>query len=242
MKLYCRKELIDDDVSYSEFAKELGRSVALKNQDPFLLHRPDGARLLLSIRSSRILLAVAYGRTRYKVSSGFEDATGSRTFSGLERDCMTHDSFFVDPRNAMRAVEAFFGNSPMSDYVDFTTNLPDSELLDFPTPFPTKRNSTVSTVKREVDVPDSLVRDLADVCQYILDSKNDPDVNLDFDDAIQFGSLCGGRVDRERDLYLFTYYHEQGYIWEIRESFVGLDGISSGAFRSIRVNVIGNDD
>ena len=242
MKLYRRKELIEDGITFTQFAEELGRSVTLKKRDPFLLHRPDGARLLLTIRSSRIMLAVAYGRSRYKVSSGFEDATGSRTFLGLERDCMTQDEFFIDPRHAMRAVEAFFGGRPMTDYVDFRTNLPDSELLEFPTPFPAKGKSTRSIVEQKVEVPDSLVRDMAEVCQYIQDSMNDPDVDLDFDDAIQFGALSGGRVDRDRDLYLFVYHHENGYVWEIQESFVGLDGIGSGAFRTISVNVIGSEE
>lgn len=238
MRVFKRKNLVGDDMTYEEFAAFLGECVTGRDRDPILLSRDDGARVLISVRSSRMMLAVAFARNRFKVSAGYDEASGAREFRGLRRSCTTRDEYFIDPRSAMQAVRAFFEKRPIARYVDFLVNLPDSELLEFPHPYPPASNLQVDRPSQTVKVPQELADDLREVCQFLSYAVNDPDEDLDFDDAIQFGGLCGGRVDRKKDIYTFTYYHEDGHVWEFSETGDGLDGIARGAFATITVTVI----
>jgi hypothetical protein len=60
-------------------------------------------------------------------------------------------------------------------------------------------------------------------------------VNIDFDDAIQIGSLCGGRINRKQDLYLFSYHLNNGDIWQFRVKRTMLEAIAYGGFQTLNV-------
>ena len=44
--------------------------------------------------------------------------------------------------------------------------------------------------------------------EMICEAKRDPDVIIDFDDAIQVGAVCGGKVGTKLRPFVFTYYPE----------------------------------
>jgi len=60
--------------------------------------------------------------------------------------------------------------------------------------------------RRKVPVPGELRDSLREVYDLILEAKNDPDIKLDFDDAIQVGAVCGGRFGKMQRPYVLTYY------------------------------------
>ncbi|HEV8603754.1 MAG TPA: hypothetical protein VGQ99_00215 [Tepidisphaeraceae bacterium] len=59
--------------------------------------------------------------------------------------------------------------------------------------------------RRFVPVPDDLRASLQEVWQLIQDAERDSEVSIDFDDAIQVGSVCGGRVGNEPHPFVLTY-------------------------------------
>jgi|GEM_PF-1936219 len=60
--------------------------------------------------------------------------------------------------------------------------------------------------RRKVSIPAELRDSLREVYELIREAKNDPDINLDFDDAIQVGPLCGGRCGKKPRPYMLTYF------------------------------------
>lgn len=56
-------------------------------------------------------------------------------------------------------------------------------------------------------IPDALRESMREVQQVIQESGRDPDVRIDFDDAIQTPDLCGGRIGSGNRPFKFTYYH-----------------------------------
>jgi hypothetical protein len=50
--------------------------------------------------------------------------------------------------------------------------------------------------RRKIQISSELQNALAEVHFLVGEAKRDPHVNLDFDDAIQVGGLCGGRYQR----------------------------------------------
>ena len=61
---------------------------------------------------------------------------------------------------------------------------------------------------RRILVPVELQASLRGVHELIQISLRDPEVNLDFGDAIQVGSVCGGRYGKTNRPYVLTYYPE----------------------------------
>lgn len=61
---------------------------------------------------------------------------------------------------------------------------------------------------RKVAIPDELRDSLRQVWEMVQEAKNDRDINLDYDDAIQVGSVCGGRVGKKSRPYVLTYRPE----------------------------------
>jgi len=62
--------------------------------------------------------------------------------------------------------------------------------------------------RRAVPIPADLREGLREVFELIQRSENDPDINLDYGDAIQVGAVCGGRYGKKLRPYVLTYYPE----------------------------------
>ena len=62
--------------------------------------------------------------------------------------------------------------------------------------------------RRKVPIPAELRDSLREVFELIRQAKTDPDIVLDFDDAIQVGAVCGGRYGKKPRPYVLTYYPE----------------------------------
>jgi hypothetical protein len=62
--------------------------------------------------------------------------------------------------------------------------------------------------RRKVPIPAELRDSLREVFELILQAKHDPDIVLDYDDAIQVGAVCGGRYGKKPRPYVLTYYPE----------------------------------
>jgi len=70
---------------------------------------------------------------------------------------------------------------------------------------------------------------MQEVFRLIKEEKRDPDVVLNFDDAIQIGPLCGGRVGTERRPYQFTYYlNRNGGQWRLALHRCDIEDIADG--------------
>lgn len=62
--------------------------------------------------------------------------------------------------------------------------------------------------RRKVPIPADLRESLREVFELIRQAKHDPDVRLDYDDAIQVGAVCGGKYGSKQRPYVLTYYPE----------------------------------
>jgi len=60
--------------------------------------------------------------------------------------------------------------------------------------------------QRRVPIPGELRDSLKEVWEQVQQASHDPDIALDFDDAIQVGAVCGGRVGVGSRPYALTYY------------------------------------
>jgi hypothetical protein len=60
--------------------------------------------------------------------------------------------------------------------------------------------------RRRVPIPAELRESLKEVHDLIRQAKHDPDVILDYDDAIQVGAVCGGRTGEKPRPYELTYF------------------------------------
>jgi hypothetical protein len=60
--------------------------------------------------------------------------------------------------------------------------------------------------RRRVPVPAELRDSLRAAWDLIQQARRDPDIVLDYDDAIQVGAVCGGRTGKPPRPYVFTYY------------------------------------
>ena len=141
----------------------------------------------------------------------------------------------MDAAFAVRAIGAFYAKRRMSDFVDFRRGCPDPEIATFPEPFATEERVERECVERRVEVPIELRTDMQSVCELLDEFADDPDENIDFDDAIQIGSLCGGRIDSRKDRYLFSYYLDSGDVWTFEVPRTVLDGIADGSIAALTV-------
>lgn len=73
----------------------------------------------------------------------------------------------------------------------------------------TIRNRLPKNVKpkdrRKVAIPSDLRESLAEVVELLREAKRNGEPAIDYDDAIQIGSLCGGRVGSKMRPYVFSY-------------------------------------
>lgn len=60
--------------------------------------------------------------------------------------------------------------------------------------------------RRKVLIPQELRESLHEVFDLIQQAKHDPDIRLNYDDAIQVGAVCGGKVGSKQRPYDLTYY------------------------------------
>ncbi len=63
-----------------------------------------------------------------------------------------------------------------------------------------------SKQRGKVAIPAELRQALREVLDLIRAARYDPNISLDFDDAIQCDSICGGRNPRDRKRFDLTYY------------------------------------
>jgi hypothetical protein len=90
--------------------------------------------------------------------------------------------------------------------------------------------------RRKVPIPPDLRDAMRDVLRLIKEAKRDPDVVLDFDDAIQVGPICGGRYRPKPSRYELRYRpdgrHDGGQ-WELDLDDFDIEDISSGRLSEI---------
>jgi hypothetical protein len=63
--------------------------------------------------------------------------------------------------------------------------------------------------RRKVPIPGELRDSLREVFALIQRAKHDPDIVLDYGDAIQLGAVCGGRHGEKPRPYVLTYFPER---------------------------------
>jgi hypothetical protein len=236
MQIYRGRTLLSADADFAAFTKYYGEAVAEALHDPFLLIREDDSRLLVITDDGMVMLSLATGPNDCSVSYASSYSEGSRPFTGLSRQLTAKDECFVDPTFAIKAIHAFFDRKRLSEHVDFRRGTPDSEITEFPTQMTAQKPVERHYVEIGVVVTPELRSDMRDVCEYLDDVADDPDENVDYDDAIQIGSLCGGRLDRRRDIYLFSYHLDNGDVWSFKVPRTVLDGIADGSIDKLTVD------
>jgi hypothetical protein len=236
MRVYRRKTLLNDNADFAAFAKLYADSVVDRSADPFLLVRDDDSRLLIATDNGSVMLCHANGPNDCSVSYASSYSDGSRQFVGLTGHHTAKDDSFVDPTFAIKAIHAFFARARMSEHVDFRRGSPDSEITTFPTAMTARQRIERPLIDMLVEVPPELQADMREVCQYLNEVADDPDENIDYDDAIQIGSLCGGRVNRRQEIYLFSYHHAIGDVWSFTVPRTILVGIADGSIDKLTVN------
>jgi hypothetical protein len=93
--------------------------------------------------------------------------------------------------------------------------------------------------RRKVPIPSDLREAMQEVLSLIKESKRDPDVNIDFDDAIQIGSLCGGRYQKKPNRFDFRYYPERGQqsgTWYLDLHDCDIEDIADGRLTEITLH------
>src|SRR5262249_36361480 len=90
--------------------------------------------------------------------------------------------------------------------------------------------------RRKVPVPADLRRGMEEVFRLITEAQRDPDVALDFDDAIQVGPICGGRFHRKPSRYEFRYYpggNHRGGSWILDLHDCDIEDLADGRLTEI---------
>jgi hypothetical protein len=236
MRVYRRKTLLSDNADFTTFAKFYAESVLDRSSDPFLLVRDDDSRLLIATDDGSVMLCLADGPYDYSVSFASSYSDGSRQFVGLAGQYKAKDDSFVDPMFAIKAIQAFFDRARMSEHVDFRRGSPDPEITIFPTVMSPRQRIERTVIEMRVEVTSELQSDMQEVCAFLDEVAEDPDTNIDYDDAIQIGSLCGGRLNRRQEIYLFSYHHANDDVWSFKVPRTILEGIADGSIDKLTVS------
>lgn len=90
--------------------------------------------------------------------------------------------------------------------------------------------------RKLVPVPDELRTSMKEVAELLRDAERDPDVAIDYDDAIQVGRVCGGRIGKGVRPFVLTYYPADD--WERGKWFLTLnpteiEDVADGTLESI---------
>lgn len=238
MIVYRRKALIGSDVSHAEFVRLLDDALTQERNECFLLVRDDGVRLQVVADSRMLLFCVAWEANYCQVSYQSSYVDESKPFRGLSRICEARFENFVDTHLGKQAVATFFrggGQHGIREFVDLKSGQPDREILEFPEPMAARKPIKRKSIELRAEVPDGLRNDMRSVCERLDQLASDPDEDVDFDDAIQIGSLCGGRVDSRADRYSFSYYLPSGDVWSFEAPRTILEGIADGSITRLKV-------
>jgi hypothetical protein len=73
-----------------------------------------------------------------------------------------------------------------------------------------RRQQTKPKDHRRVPIPDELRDAMREVHEIVEEAENDPDISIDYDDAIQVNGLCGGRCGTKKRPFEFTFYPPGG--------------------------------
>ena len=85
--------------------------------------------------------------------------------------------------------------------------------------------------RRTVSIPHELRDSLREAYEIIRAAKNDPDISIDFDDAIQTPHLCGGKTGEKPRPFQFTYYHSENdrtANWQLALHRLEIEDIADG--------------
>jgi len=86
--------------------------------------------------------------------------------------------------------------------------------------------------RRRVEIPADLRDALREAHFLIAESKHDPDVRVDYDDAIQCGCLIGGSVGTRQRPFEFTYYadgfRQSKALWHLALNPLEIEDICDG--------------
>lgn len=65
-----------------------------------------------------------------------------------------------------------------------------------------------SKERRKVQIPHELRDSLHEVFELVREAKRDPDIRLNYGEAIQVGAVCGGKYGKKQRPFVLTYYPE----------------------------------
>ena len=85
--------------------------------------------------------------------------------------------------------------------------------------------------RRKVTIPTELRESLNGVHYYIVESLRNGDLAVNYEDAIQVGAVCGGRVGTEDRPYVFTYHPStdtQHGLWHLTLHLTEIEDIGDG--------------
>jgi hypothetical protein len=85
--------------------------------------------------------------------------------------------------------------------------------------------------RQKTRVPDDLRNAMQEVHSLVEEARRDSDVNIDFDDAIQIGPICGGRYKKKPSQFEFRYRPDgdrQKGTWYLDFHKVDIEDIADG--------------
>lgn len=85
--------------------------------------------------------------------------------------------------------------------------------------------------RRKIPIPTDFRAAMQEVLWLTREAKRDPDVVIDFDDAIQVGRVCGGRYQKKPSRFEFTYHPEsdgENGTWYLDFHFCDIEDIADG--------------
>lgn len=81
--------------------------------------------------------------------------------------------------------------------------------------------------RRKVALPEDLIESMQEVVEVLQEADLNSDVEIDYGDAIQTDVLCGGRSDKKRNRFKFTYYCKP-HRWRLDLQKIQIEDIASG--------------
>lgn len=238
MMIYHSEQLISTGAAYSEFLELFGKAMLGQSELPFLLVRGDGQRLFVVVKDGAMMLCLVRSRDDFSTSVQSTYVDEDVAFRGVSSMCAAKSEHFVDAEAAMEAIQAFFSNRRLSKCLNFRRCLPDERILEFPEPIAAAEETMTrcQIVEKKIAIPNELRTDMQEVWEFLQEVTGDEDINIDFDDAIQIGSLCGGRIDERNDIFLFSYYLDTGEIWSFEVPRHILEDIADGRWTEMTVS------